>query len=89
MKRKVARSGMVQVSNDVPNYVAPAAGLQALQLDAERDSLLYTPPTYATEKPTTLAAMLHGAGGDAHHRISLWQQYDLLYREFEGEHILP
>jgi len=46
-------------------------GLQALGLDNKRDGLLYIPPGYNSDKPAALAVMLHGAGGNAEHGISL------------------
>lgn len=46
-------------------------GLQSLGLDLKRDALLYVPPNYSTNNPAPLAVMLHGAGGDAKHGISL------------------
>jgi predicted esterase len=46
-------------------------GLQPLGLDHKRDALIYIPSGYDQEKPTALAVMLHGAGGDAHHGMSL------------------
>ena len=48
-------------------------GLRKLKLDARRDTLLYVPPGYTHERPAPLALMLHGAGGDAHHGLSLLQ----------------
>ena len=46
-------------------------GLQALGLDNKRDGLIYIPPGYNPTTPTPLAVMLHGAGGDAQHGMSL------------------
>lgn len=46
-------------------------GLQALGLDDKRDGLLYIPPGYNPATPAPLAVMLHGAGGDAQHGMSL------------------
>ncbi len=48
-----------------------STGLQALQLDPKRDALIYIPPGYNPATPTPLAVMLHGAGGDAQHGMSL------------------
>lgn len=42
-----------------------ATGRHALGLAAERDALLYVPPTYAADHPAPLMVMLHGAGGTA------------------------
>jgi phospholipase/carboxylesterase len=46
-------------------------GLQRLDLDAERDALLYIPDTYRADSPNPLAVMLHGANGNAKHGIDL------------------
>src|SRR5215210_1083099 len=44
-------------------------GLQSLQLDAERDSLLYVSTGYRADRPAPLVLMLHGAGGNARHGL--------------------
>jgi predicted esterase len=58
-----------------PSKKAPAvdvlSGLQPLQLDKKRDGLIYIPEGYDPGKPSSLAVMLHGAGGNAEHGISL------------------
>lgn len=46
-------------------------GVQQLGLDSKRDGLIYIPAGYNPEKPTALAVMLHGAGGNAEHGMSL------------------
>lgn len=46
-------------------------GLHSLGLDRKRDGLIYIPPGYNPAIPTPLAVMLHGAGGDAEHGMSL------------------
>ncbi len=46
-------------------------GLQPLNLDGKRDGLLYVPATYSQKRPAALALMLHGAGGNAEHVLSL------------------
>lgn len=50
-------------------------GEQKLKLDGKRDGLLYVPPGYRRDKPAPLALMLHGAGGSAHHGLSLLRTY--------------
>jgi phospholipase/carboxylesterase len=50
---------------------APAAGQQRLELDAGRDGLLYLPAGYRADRPAPLALMLHGAGGNGQHGLSL------------------
>ena len=46
-------------------------GLHSLGVDAERDALLYVPASYQADRPAPLALMLHGAGGNAQHGLSL------------------
>ena len=48
-----------------------STGLHKLGLDQQRDGLIYIPPAYTADKPAALAVMLHGAGGNAEHGISL------------------
>jgi len=50
-------------------------GLQPLQLAGQRDGLLYVPGNYAPVRPAALAVMLHGAGGNAEHGLSLLRQF--------------
>lgn len=50
---------------------AASAGLQPLNLEAERDGLLYVPAGYRADRPAPLALMLHGAGGGAQHGLAL------------------
>lgn len=47
-----------------PSETAPL-GLQALELDSDRDGFLYVPIGYRVDKPAPLVLMLHGAGGNA------------------------
>lgn len=51
------------------------AGVYPLQLDARRDGLIYVPKAYAPGRPAALALMLHGAGGQAEHGLSLLQSH--------------
>lgn len=46
-------------------------GLQILNLDGERDGLLYVPAGYQPDQPAPLALLLHGAGGEAEHGLGL------------------
>jgi predicted esterase len=73
MKRTVFREGELQIESAGVPADAPATGMQWLQLDKQRDALLYVPPSYTAAQPMPLAVMLHGAGGDAHHGMSLLQ----------------
>jgi predicted esterase len=49
--------------------------VQPLQLATRRDGLLYVPQHYAPSRPAALAVMLHGAGGNAEHGLSLLRKY--------------
>ena len=51
------------------------AGVYPLNLDARRDGFIYVPQGYAHGRPAALALMLHGAGGQAEHGLSLLRQY--------------
>jgi phospholipase/carboxylesterase len=51
------------------------AGVYPLQLDARRDGFIYVPQGYAHGRPAALALLLHGAGGQAQHGLSLLRQY--------------
>ena len=51
------------------------SGVQALHLDNSRDGFIYVPKTYNPSRPAALALMLHGAGGQAEHGLSLIRQY--------------
>lgn len=73
MKREGVRKGVVQLTPETIKEETPVAGLKALRLDATRDALLYVPASYKTDQPAPLAVMLHGAGGNAHHGLSLLQ----------------
>ncbi|HEX8682952.1 MAG TPA: PHB depolymerase family esterase [Ardenticatenaceae bacterium] len=50
-----------------------APGQHPLGLDGERDGLLYVPAGYQPDQPAPFALMLHGAGGNAQHGLSLLQ----------------
>lgn len=62
--------GRLRARPSQPVGAAPA-GLQRLELDVGRDGLLYVPAGYRPDHPAPLAVMLHGAGGNAQHGISL------------------
>lgn len=51
------------------------AGVQPLHIDGKRDGFMYVPTTYHKSRPAALALMLHGAGGQAEHGLSLLRQY--------------
>ena len=74
MERAVSKKGLLQIAPAPVKSEAPGIiGLRSLQLDKNRDALLYVPPSYTETKPAPLAVMLHGAGGNAHHGLSLLQ----------------
>jgi phospholipase/carboxylesterase len=50
-------------------------GVRRLELDKQRDGLIYIPKGYSAARPTPLAVMLHGAGGDAEHGLSFLQEF--------------
>lgn len=52
-----------------------ATGRQSLNLGEGRDGLLYVPRGYRPDSPAPLALMLHGAGGDAAHGLSLLEPF--------------
>jgi phospholipase/carboxylesterase len=62
--RLFARPG---ATTPAPLGVAEASGpgMHPLRLSARRDALLYVPAGYRVGRPTALAVLLHGAGGDA------------------------
>lgn len=74
MDRAVLQKGVLHVTPELINKAQDAPiGLQALELDKKRDALLYVPSSYRSATPAPLAVMLHGAGGDANHGMSLLQ----------------
>ncbi|HEX2915726.1 MAG TPA: alpha/beta hydrolase-fold protein [Chloroflexia bacterium] len=52
-----------------------AAGIQHLELDVQRDALLYVPQDYRADKPVSLAVLFHGAGGNAESGLSLLEGF--------------
>ncbi len=50
-------------------------GVQPLQLAGSRDGFIYVPKSYKPSRPAALALMLHGAGGQAEHGLSLLRNY--------------
>jgi len=55
--------------------VTAATGIEPLGLGGTKDGLLYVPAGYAHDRPSALAVMLHGAGGQAQHGLSLLKGY--------------
>ncbi len=52
---------------------AAQPGLHRLGITSGRDGLIYVPSGYRADQPTPLVVLLHGAGGNAQHGISLLQ----------------
>jgi len=50
-------------------------GLHQLKLDNKRDGYYYIPSNYSPARPAAMALMLHGAGGNADHGLSLLRNY--------------
>jgi predicted esterase len=50
-------------------------GTHALELNKNKDTLLYVPRHYHHSQPALLAVMLHGAGGNAEHGLSYLQHH--------------
>lgn len=69
-----AREGVLQARPKQVNSASPV-GVQKLNLDAKRDGLLYVPQGYRRDTPAPLALMLHGAGGNARHGLSLLRNF--------------
>jgi predicted esterase len=67
--RLTARPTRSATKNDI------TTGVQSLNLDGKKDGLLYIPNTYQAKRPAALAVMLHGAGGNPQHGLSLLKHY--------------
>lgn len=72
---KAAEKGRLLSRPSKPTKAAAKSGLHSLSIDKNREALLYVPKGYKSEKPAPLALMLHGAGGNAQHGISLLQNF--------------
>ncbi len=48
-----------------------SSGVHVLEINQKRHALVYVPVGYSKNVPAPLAVMLHGAGGDAEHGLSL------------------
>jgi predicted esterase len=70
-----AEKGRLLSRPSKPTKQAAESGLHSLSIDKNRKALLYVPKGYKSEKPAPLALMLHGAGGNAQHGISLLQNF--------------
>ncbi|MBC5991976.1 alpha/beta hydrolase [Pontibacter cellulosilyticus] len=67
--RLTARTEALSLKEDKP------AGVYALGLAKEKDTLLYIPEKYTPTQPAALAVMLHGAGAPAEQGLSLLRRY--------------
>ena len=62
-------------SRPTPPTEAGSPGLQSLQLDGQRDGLVYVPTTYQRDQQAPMLLMLHGAGGDAEGALRITQKW--------------
>jgi phospholipase/carboxylesterase len=69
-----AREGVLLARPKPVNGASPT-GEQRLKLEDARDGLLYVPPGYRSDKPSPLALMLHGAGGNARQGLALLRSF--------------
>ena len=67
--RLTARPDNRQLKDDV------VSGVHPLNLDKEKDGLVYIPESYDPDHGSALAIMLHGANGNAEHGLSLIRGY--------------
>src|SRR5215213_139595 len=71
---KEGRDGVLLARPGQVNITSPT-GERRLNLDGRRDGLIYVPPGYRRDRPAPLALMLHGAGGNAQHGLSLLRDF--------------
>jgi phospholipase/carboxylesterase len=72
---EVSLEGVILARPSNPTGEAVKPGLHSLQFDKNRAASLYVPREYKPENPAPLAIMLHGAGGNAQHGMSLLRQF--------------
>lgn len=69
-----AEEGQLGARPETPEPTGAAQpGLHRLGITSGRDGLIYVPTGHRAGRPTALALLLHGAGGNAQHGISLLQ----------------
>jgi predicted esterase len=73
--RNVFKKGRLAIEVDSIINEDHSSGLMQLNLDNEQDGLLYVPKDYKKERPCAFALMLHGAGGNPDHGMSLLRDY--------------
>lgn len=71
ISREGYRKGHLQARPGRLGELPVNKGTRMLGLDQHRDAVLYIPAGYDPATPAPLAVMLHGAGGDADHGLSL------------------
>jgi phospholipase/carboxylesterase len=71
-KRAIYRAGHL-TTRPAENTTAeqPSSGVKPITFDGKQKGLIYVPANYKQHEPTGLALMLHGAGGNAEHGLSL------------------
>lgn len=74
LDKDAAAEGRLSVRPSEVREASPK-GLHRLNLESERDGLLYVPHGYRADRPAALALMLHGAGGNAQQGISLLRSF--------------
>lgn len=77
MKTDNYRMGRLKarLTNQTSKDKNAATGVQPLNFGGKREGLMYVPKGYNKNRPAALAVMLHGAGGQAEHGLSLLQNY--------------
>ncbi|HCF30490.1 MAG TPA: phospholipase [Cyanobacteria bacterium UBA11049] len=71
--RQRAEKGRILARPTQPKEAAPLGLQQPLGLGVKRDGFLYVPASYQVNQPAPLVLMLHGAGGNAHQALALFQ----------------
>ncbi|MDQ4122138.1 MAG: alpha/beta hydrolase-fold protein [Acidobacteriota bacterium] len=72
---KASQEGRLLSRQSNPTKEALKAGQHTLPIEKKREVLLYVPKNYTPKNPAPFALMLHGAGGGAHHGLSLIQKF--------------
>jgi phospholipase/carboxylesterase len=70
--KQAARHGRL-LARPAPGWAALRPGLHSLGLASGHDALLYVPAGLPATRPAPLVLLLHGAGGNAQHGLSLLQ----------------
>lgn len=71
MKSLRLTAGRLTTRPTLPLAKNAPSGLWPLELETDRDGLIYVPRDYQPDRATPLVLMLHGAGGDAEMALSL------------------